>query len=251
MGGPFEALGINPLFLLSQIVNIGILFIVLRLFLWKPMIQRLEERRVMLRKQKEDAEAISKSRAEIEQERERVLNEARSESERVLAEARKESREIAEQARGEARAERERVLTQAAEEAEEERNRLLGQMREQIAALAIAAANKLVGEALDEQRQRALVAAFFSGVRDGRVEVVPEGIGEVAGPVVITSAMPLTDDEKAAIQRDLAERLGQADLKVSYRVDPQILGGLIVRVGDRLINGSVAGRLEQLQQTLS
>jgi len=37
---------------------------------------------------------------------------------------------------------------------------------------------------------------------------------------------------------------------ISFRVDPAILGGLVVRVGDRIVDGSVAGRLENLRQNL-
>jgi F0F1-type ATP synthase delta subunit len=38
---------------------------------------------------------------------------------------------------------------------------------------------------------------------------------------------------------------------VAFRVDPQILGGLMVRVGDRVVDGSAAGQLERLHQSLS
>jgi F-type H+-transporting ATPase subunit b len=250
LGDPLGALGINIPFLISQLVNFGILLIVLRLFLWKPLMQRLEDRKELLAKQKEDAEAIAATRSEIEQEREHVLSEARSESEQLLAEARKEARAVADQVREETRQEKERLLAQAKEEAEEERNRLLGQMREQIASLAIAAANKLVGEALDERRQRMLVDTFFSGVREGRVEVLPTDVEQVSGPVVVTSALPLTEEETSSVRTDLASRVGEG-VEIVFKVDPQILGGLIVRVGDRLIDGSVAGRLEQLHESLA
>jgi len=37
---------------------------------------------------------------------------------------------------------------------------------------------------------------------------------------------------------------------VTFRVDPGILGGLVVRVGDKVVNGSVAAQLEDLRQSL-
>jgi F0F1-type ATP synthase delta subunit len=40
------------------------------------------------------------------------------------------------------------------------------------------------------------------------------------------------------------------DVSVSFRVDPDVLGGLIVRAGDRVIDGGVVGKLEWLQQSL-
>lgn len=249
MGEALGSLGINPTFLLSQAVNFLLLFGVLTALLWKPAMRRLETRREMVRKQQEDAEAVAQDRAAIEQERAQMLDEARAEANRILTEARGQARQIIEQATTQARQEAEQFLIQARRDAEEERNLLLGQMREQIAALAIAAAHRLVGEALDEQRQRALVDAFFSGVREGRVEVLPEGMARADGPVIITSAVPLSDAEQAVIRSQLTGRLGEG-LEVSFQVDPQILGGLVVRVGDRVVDGSFAGQLEQLRETL-
>ncbi len=57
-------------------------------------------------------------------------------------------------------------------DAEQERNRILGDLRGQVAALAIAAAQKLIGETLDEKRQHALLDEFFSGVKSGKVVIL-------------------------------------------------------------------------------
>lgn len=245
-----QALGINGLFLLSQIVNFLILFVALRVLLWKPLLQQLDARREVLQRQQEDAEAVAQTRAEIDQERARVLEESRAEASRLLAEAREQGRELTDQATSEARKQAEQRLAQARQEAEDERDRILEQTRDDVAALAIAAAHKLIGEALDERRQRALVSDFFSGIREGRVEVLPEKLDAAEGPVVVTSAIPLTDEERGTVGRDLASRLGEG-VEVSFRVDPQILGGLTIRVGGRVIDGSMAGQLQQLRRTLA
>ena len=245
-----NALGINGPFLLSQVVNFGILFLALGVLVWKPLMKQLDGRREMLRQQEEDAEAVAQVRSEIDQERSKAIAEAKAEADKLLTEARSTAREMADQASAEARQEAEGLLAQARVEAEGERDRTLGQMREQIAALAVAAAYKLVGESLDEKRQRALVDEFFSGVREGKVEVLPEDVGPAEGPVVVTSAVPLTDQEQGSVRKDLASRLGEG-AEVSFQVDPLILGGLLVRVGDRVIDGSLAGQLGQLRQTLA
>jgi F-type H+-transporting ATPase subunit b len=243
-------LGINDLFLLSQIVNFLILFGVLGIVLWKPLTQQLDKRRQMLEQEKEDAEALAEARANIEAERASVLEEARGEADRIVSEARDQASALTEKTAQEARQEADATLAEARQAAEEERNRTLGEMRGQIAALAIAAAHKVIGETLDEQRQRALVESFFSGVRDGRVEVLPEEMERAEGPVTITSALPLTEKEESAVRQELTSRLGE-DLALSFRVDPQILGGLVVRVGDRVMDGSAAGQLERLHQSLT
>lgn len=244
-------LGVNWLFLLSQVVNFLILFIALGAFLWKPAMKRLDERRQMLEKEKDDAEALAEARANIGAEREKALEEARGEAQSILAEAREQAGALSEQAAQEARQKEAEILAEARQAAEGERNRVLGEMRGQITALAIAAAQKVVGVTLDEQRQQALVESFFSGIRDGRVEVLAEGVEAGAGePVTVTSAIPLTEGQQATVQQDLITRLGE-ESTITFRVDPQILGGLMVRVGDRVMDGSAAGQLERLRQSLT
>jgi len=245
-------MGINGPFLLSQIVNFLILFLVMAVFLWKPLMRNLDNRRQMLEKEKEDAAALGEERANIAAERARILEEARVEASKIAAEAREQAKAMAEQAAQEARQKEAQVLAEARQDAAEERNRILGEMRGQIASLAIAAAHKVVGATLDEQRQQALVESFFSGIREGRVEVLPEGaeIGLAGAPVTVTSALPLTEEQQATIRHDLSARVGGKST-ISFRVDPQILGGLVVRVGDRVMDGSAAGQLERLHQSLA
>jgi len=65
----------------------------------------------------------------------------------------------------------------------------------------------------------------------------------------VTSALPLTDAEQVTVKKDVLVQMG-TQAKVEFKVDPSILGGLIVRVGDKVLDGSVAGQLEDLRQTL-
>jgi F-type H+-transporting ATPase subunit delta len=96
-------------------------------------------------------------------------------------------------------------------------------------------------------------------VRRGRFELLPsvtaefrrlyrrrEGIVEA----VVTSAAPLDATEVAALEEHLAATAG-ARVELSQRVDAGLIGGLQVRLGDRLIDGSVRGRLERLRTRLS
>jgi F-type H+-transporting ATPase subunit delta len=95
-------------------------------------------------------------------------------------------------------------------------------------------------------------------LRRGRIEDLPHVAAEFRrldnaqkGITIATatSAAPLSGDElKALTQRLEAFTGGQIELDV--HVDPSLLGGLVVQVGDRLIDGSVRGRLERLRNQL-
>jgi F-type H+-transporting ATPase subunit b len=91
----------------------------------------------------------------------------------------------------------------------------------------------------------ALIEEFFSGVRAGKVTVL-EGESLSGASAEITSALPLTPAEQEAVKRDVLSKIG-AQATVTFRVDPSILGGLVVRVGDKVLDGSVSGQLEGLQ----
>ncbi len=133
-------------------------------------------------------------------------------------------------------------------EVEQERNRILADLRGQVAALSIAAAQRLIGEAMDAKRQHALLDEFFSGVKSGKL-VILEGT-DISGDLAeVTSALPLSKEEQEAVKTNVLDKMG-AKTNVEFHVDPQILGGLVVRVGDKVLDGSVSGQLEGLRKSL-
>lgn len=242
-----EALGLNLGYLLVQVFNFLIVFIVLRAWVYTPVLSLLEKRRTAIAQGLEDARVAAEARAHAEEEAREILAKAQAESAEKVREATERaevaSREVLARVDNEAAKARESALADAAVE----RDRILADMRGQVAALAMAAAQKLVGEALDEKRQHALLDEFFSGVKAGKV-VVLQDIDISGGSAEITSALPLTDAEKETVRTDIVAKIGSQT--VTFRVDPSILGGLVVKVGDKVVDGSVAGQLETLRQNL-
>jgi F-type H+-transporting ATPase subunit b len=241
-------LGINLTFLISQIVNFIVLLLVLRAWAWKPIRRMLEQRRERIAQGLEDARVAAEARANAEKEAQTILGRAQAEANQKVRESADRAEQVAREIRAAAEKDVAGLRETAAGEAEQARTAALGELRGQVAALAIAAAQKLIGESLDEKRQRHLVEEFFSGIKDGRV-VVLEGETLQGASAEITSALPLTDAEQETVRRQLAKPLG-AGASLSFRVNPAILGGLVIRVGDKVIDGSVAGKLEGLRQSL-
>ena len=62
----------------------------------------------------------------------------------------------------------------------------------------------------------------------------------------VVSAIPLSDTQRAALSARLTEA-GFANLRLAERVDPSILGGLIVRIGSRMYDSSIKSKLQRLQ----
>ena len=234
-------LGINPIFLLAQILNFAVLALLLRALLYRPITKMLDERQAKIEKGLEDARAAETARANAEAERQSVLDAARAEAQKLRAEANQQAEQAAAKIRADAQAEAVKIKADALGGLSAERDKMLSELRGQIAALAIAASSKLIGESLDRQRQESLIADFFAKVP----AEVRSGLAGVTGEAEVVSAVPLTPDEQARVKRELT--LTQAN----FRVDPKLLGGLRVRVGDKVVDGSVVGQLESLHTSLS
>ena len=66
----------------------------------------------------------------------------------------------------------------------------------------------------------------------------------------VITAVSLDEDMEERIKRRLSELFGK-EIYISKRVDPGIIGGMVVRVGDKLIDGSIRMRLEEMRKSLS
>lgn len=242
-----EKLGLNLGYLLLQIINFLILFVILRAWVYKPILGLLDKRRQNIAQGLEDARVAAEARANAEKEAEKIVADARAEASQIVREANERAQGVAKEVKAEVEAEAAKAHETALAEAEAERNRILGDLRGQVAALSISATQKLVGEALDEKRQRALLDEFFSGVKSGKVVILNDASfkGEAAE---VTSALPLTDQEQETVKKEVLARVGAH--AVTFRVDPAIMGGLVIKVGDKVLDGSVAGKLEDLRQNL-
>jgi len=156
-----EALGINLGYLISQIVNFALLAVLLYFAAYKPILRMIDERSDRIKKGLEDAELASRRAAEMEQEFEQRLAEARKEGQEIVAQAtqmsEKARQEILDTARQEARAQ----VEKAKEEIARERELAMADLRQQVADLSLSISEKVIGESLDQQRQRKLIADFL------------------------------------------------------------------------------------------
>jgi F-type H+-transporting ATPase subunit b len=242
-----EALGINLGLLVVQVIAFIIVFLTLQAWVYKPLVGMLESRKTKIAQGLEDARVAADARADAEKESARILAQAHAEAGKIVGEATDRAVAAAKDARTAAEAEAARTREAILVEAQQERNRILGDLRGQVAALALAATQKLVGQTLDDKRQHALIDEFFSGVKSGKVVILEDAAfkGESAE---VTSALPLSTSEQEAVKSGLLAKVSAH--AVTFHVDPGILGGLVIRVGDKVLDGSVAAKLDELRQSL-
>jgi F-type H+-transporting ATPase subunit b len=154
----------NPGLLIWTIITFLALLFVLRKFAWKPLLEALNSREEHVRSSLERAEHAAREAERILEENRRELSKAEAESQRIL----NEGRSLAEKLKGEilehAHQQSRRLVEQAKQEIDRDKEAALSQLRGEVANLAIAAAEKILDETLDENRQRKLVDAYLKGL---------------------------------------------------------------------------------------
>ena len=161
-------LGIDPALMIAYLINFVLLLFLLRLFLYRPVLKILAERRQRIQESLEKADRV-RQEAEIQKsEYQRELEEARKTSQVAASRAAQETERRRDDILAEARKDAEQVREQALQQIEVERQQAMAEMRRQVADLAVELARKVVGEtvAVDEQAQRKLIQQFLQEAGD-------------------------------------------------------------------------------------
>ena len=150
-----------------SIVTFALLAVLLRLFLYKPVLAMLDKRRQAVNEALDQAE---RTRIEAEKADERLqekLNATRMEADRIISEARTQAEENTAALLKQAKEDAERISAQAVADIALERERALAELREQTADLALLAAEKALTSTLTEEQQQKLLDSFVEQVGSG------------------------------------------------------------------------------------
>lgn len=144
------------------IVNILILFVLLRIFLFKPLHKFMDERSASVQNDLDSAKKSKEEAEALRQSYEDTLDNARAEANDIIAKAREEAVIEKERIIRQSKDEAAQLISEANKSIENERRRVMQQAQSQIADLAIEAASRIVGENVDDDKNRKLVDDFLS-----------------------------------------------------------------------------------------
>lgn len=150
--------------------NFVVFLVLLYVFALKPVARLLEDRRSRIEQGLKDAEQARTDRENAEAERVATLAEARKEANDILSRAQKVAQESRETDIAATKHELERLRERAAEEIEAEKQRAIAELRGEVADLALAAAGRVVGESMNDERQRRLVGEFLAAAGDDEAD---------------------------------------------------------------------------------
>lgn len=223
-----------------QAVNFLVLAWLLQHFLYQPVMRVVAARRAESDRLLADAEAGRRRAEELEADAARQRGQMAQERDALLGEARsaaaKEAQALVEQARGQAG----QVMAEARLRVKHDAEEAARALRRQAARLAGAMASRLAQSAPPP------ALAFLPRLAEA-LDSLPEATraGLREGPLVVASATPLVDGEKAAVRREIAARLGEGAAP-AFVTDAALIAGLEVRSPHVVLRGNWATDLDAL-----
>jgi len=148
------------------VVDLLILFLLMKKFLFGPVTAMLDQRAAAINADLDDAKAQKQAADVLLADHERQIGEARAEAGRIVADAKRRAEAAYEQKLAQAQEEIQRMQQQAARQIEADRRAMLAQTRREIARLSLLAASKVAQQRMDADNEFALVDDFLSEMED-------------------------------------------------------------------------------------
>ena len=149
-------------YIVETVINILILFILLRIFLFKPINKMRDERTRTIQDNLDSAEKAKTEAEELRQQYEDSISEAKEKANQIIMKAHEDAESERSAIIRKSQEEAEKIISDADKAIENERKLVLRQAQSEIADLAIEAASKIIGENVDDEKNRRLVDKFLS-----------------------------------------------------------------------------------------
>ena len=154
-------LSVNPGLIIWTIVTFVLLLLVLRKIAWKPLLEALQRREEHVRSSIERAEHAKQEAERALEENRRQLALAEAESQRILNEGRALAEKLKQDIIDKAQQQSRKMIDQAKHEIARDKDAALAALRQEVAALAVEVAEKILDETLDESKHRKIVDSYL------------------------------------------------------------------------------------------
>ena len=148
-----------------MLVSFGIVFFILKKYAWKPILNMLYEREESIERALKSADEAKMEMEKLQENNERILNEARLESEKIFREAQEIKEKIIDEAREQAVKEKDKIINDARVSIEAEKKAAIKDMRNIAAELSVQVAEKLLRRELsNEIKQKELIEELVNEI---------------------------------------------------------------------------------------
>jgi ATP synthase F0 subunit b len=245
-------LSIDVATVIFQLINFAILAGLLYWLLFKPIQKTIRER----------AEQKAAALSNLEKEREEAAR-LKTEFQERLANAEQEAEEAAGEIRQEAEREREHFLQEAQEEVEQilveaqadayrVRRQAVESFHADLVDAILDVSGIVIGNVVPDEVHGALVRQLSNRIWElgrtdiQRVDLLRQSLGQREPTAYITAAQALTVEQQGLMARTLTA-LADRHVDLEVRVEPALVAGIRVRIGDIIVDSSIAGQMDELR----
>ncbi len=154
---PLAKLGFSLPTLIAQLVNFGLLLLLLRLFAYKPIMKMLDNRANKIKESLEAGERAKQEAVSAEKDIAKKIEEASAQGQQIVGQAVKTAEEVKRRATQDAKKEADSIIAKAQVEIEREKQESFAELRKDVADLAVLVAGKAIATTLDKETQRKLI----------------------------------------------------------------------------------------------
>ncbi len=249
-------LNLDWITVIIQIINFLVLAALLHHFLFRPVIrnvaQRTAEKERLLRELAQEREEAARLRAELEER----LAKADEEAAAIVTAAHDQAEAERMALLQEAQAEIERILAEAHADALRWRRRAVDSFHEELLDTILDISGQVIARTAPQEMHNALVKQLSDRIWEmGRsemqqVETFRRSLGDREPTAYATTARPLSPEQQGLLVRTLTA-LADRHVNLELKSDPALVAGLRVRMGDTIVDNSIAGQLAELRESVS
>ena len=152
-----DNLGVDGPKLIAQLINFGIVLLVLWKFAYKPVLEMLETRRQKIAQSMDEAEQIKTELAETQAERDKVMAEANARAEKLIADTKEAAKQVGKAEGERAVKQAEEIIRKAREATKADRERMMAELKAEIGRLVVETTAKVSGKVLTTEDQQRLI----------------------------------------------------------------------------------------------
>ena len=223
-----------PIDIAIHLVNILVLYILLRVLIWKPVHKFMLGREERVAAQMEQAKALQAEVEKIKADYDARLVDVQATCDKMLSDGRRAAQTTGQKYIDKARVQADNILSEARAQAAEEKRRAMDEVKEELADLAVDMASRVLR--FDEQTRRNILLG--TGTKTGS----RKGVLKLAAPC---------DNKELSAIIDRLERLLGCHLELTTEIDSSLIGGFAALVDGKVYDFSYVTQLTAMQQKLA
>jgi len=164
-GGVIGTLGLNLKLFIAQLINFGIIVLILWKWVFNPVARKLTERTEKIEKSLNDADRINKEKQEFEAWREQEMSKARKQANEIITASQTESIKVKDQILQETKMQQEQLAKQAKQQIQMEKEKSLQSIKNDVADMVTQAAEKILRGKLDDKKDKELIKNSLDNIK--------------------------------------------------------------------------------------